>query len=96
MHPQHHTIVPLAAVRYSIRILPGNITYTSLSTSKLLAFATEELAMRLNQTLAELINATLGNAVELIVAILALVKCNLQIVQSLRTFNGRDILSICI
>jgi len=38
--------------------------------------------MRLGQTLAGLLNATLGNAVELIVAIIALVKCELTVVQS--------------
>ncbi|KAI6024661.1 calcium proton exchanger [Pisolithus microcarpus] len=50
--------------------------------AKLLAFATDELSMRVGQTLAGLMNATLGNAVELIVSIIALVKCELQIVQS--------------
>jgi len=50
--------------------------------AKLLAFATDELSMRVGQTLAGLLNATLGNAVELIVAIIALVKCQLHIVQS--------------
>ncbi|KAH7927949.1 calcium/proton exchanger [Leucogyrophana mollusca] len=50
--------------------------------AKLLAFATDELSMRVGQTLAGLLNATLGNAVELIVAIIALVKCELSIVQS--------------
>ncbi|KAF8807021.1 Calcium/proton exchanger [Phlegmacium glaucopus] len=50
--------------------------------AKLLSFATEELSMRVGQTLAGLMNATLGNAVELIVAIIALVKCDLRIVQS--------------
>ncbi|KAI0346126.1 Calcium/proton exchanger [Trametopsis cervina] len=50
--------------------------------AKLLAFATDELSMRVGQTLAGLLNATLGNAVELIVSILALIKCELQIVQS--------------
>lgn len=40
----------------------------------LLGFATEEAALRLGQTLGGLLNATLGNAVELIVAILALIK----------------------
>ncbi|KAL1937456.1 hypothetical protein VTO73DRAFT_13179 [Trametes versicolor] len=50
--------------------------------AKLLAFATDELSMRVGQTLAGLLNATLGNAVELIVAIIALIKCELQIVQS--------------
>ncbi|KAN0124599.1 calcium/proton exchanger, partial [Lactarius tabidus] len=50
--------------------------------SSLLAFATDELSLRLGQTLAGLLNATLGNAVELIVAIIALVKCELTVVQS--------------
>jgi len=50
--------------------------------AKLLAFATDELSMRVGQTLAGLLNATLGNAVELIVAIVALVQCKLHIVQS--------------
>jgi calcium/proton exchanger cax len=43
-------------------------------TAGLLGFATEEAALRLGQTLGGLLNATLGNAVELIVAILALIK----------------------
>ncbi|KAH9987324.1 Sodium/calcium exchanger protein-domain-containing protein [Russula compacta] len=50
--------------------------------AKLLAFATDDLSLRLGQTLAGLLNATLGNAVELIVAIIALVKCELSVVQS--------------
>ncbi|KAF8997493.1 Sodium/calcium exchanger protein-domain-containing protein [Cyathus striatus] len=50
--------------------------------ARLLAIATDELSMRVGQTLAGLLNATLGNAVELIVAIIALVHCQLQVVQS--------------
>ncbi|KAI0749572.1 Sodium/calcium exchanger protein-domain-containing protein [Daedaleopsis nitida] len=38
--------------------------------------------MRVGQTLAGLMNATLGNAVELIVAIIALVQCQLKVVQA--------------
>ncbi|KAH9481441.1 Vacuolar calcium ion transporter [Psilocybe cubensis] len=49
---------------------------------KLLGFATEELSLRVGQTLAGLLNATLGNAVELIVAIIALVQCELRVVQA--------------
>ncbi|KAN0103667.1 Sodium/calcium exchanger domain containing protein [Russula decolorans] len=48
---------------------------------KLLAFATDDLSLRLGQTLAGLLNATLGNAVELTVAIIALVKCELVVLQ---------------
>lgn len=50
--------------------------------ASLLSFATEELALRVGQTLGGLLNATLGNVTELIVAILALLKCELRIVQS--------------
>ncbi|KAH8109579.1 calcium/proton exchanger [Phellopilus nigrolimitatus] len=50
--------------------------------AKLLALATDELSMRVGQTLAGLLNATLGNVVELIVAVIAIVKCELQVVQS--------------
>ncbi|QRV95802.1 Sodium/calcium exchanger protein [Ceratobasidium sp. AG-Ba] len=48
----------------------------------LLGFATEELALRVGQTLGGLLNATFGNAVELIIAILALVKGELRVVQA--------------
>ncbi|KAG0697388.1 calcium proton exchanger [Suillus ampliporus] len=50
--------------------------------AKLLAFATEELSIRVGQTMAGLLNATLGNAVELVVSIIALAKCELTIVLS--------------
>ncbi|GAA5820063.1 hypothetical protein JCM3770_002123 [Rhodotorula araucariae] len=50
--------------------------------AKLLGYGTEELALRVGQTLGGLMNATLGNAVELIVSIIALVKCEIQVVQS--------------
>ncbi|KAJ8592050.1 calcium/proton exchanger [Rhizopogon salebrosus TDB-379] len=50
--------------------------------AQLLAFATDEISLRVGQTLAGLLNATLGNAVELIVSIIALAKCQLTIVQS--------------
>lgn len=48
----------------------------------LLGFATEELSLRVGQTLGGLLNATFGNAVELIIAILALVKGELRVVQA--------------
>lgn len=37
--------------------------------AKLLGFATEELAIRVGETLGGLMNATLGNAVELIISV---------------------------
>jgi Ca2+:H+ antiporter len=48
----------------------------------LLSFATEEIALRVGETLGGLLNASFGNAVELIVAILALVKGEVLIVQT--------------
>ncbi|KAF8349146.1 Calcium/proton exchanger [Amanita rubescens] len=50
--------------------------------AKLLAFTTDEISIRVGETLAGLINVTLGNAVKLIVAIIALIKCEFRIVQS--------------
>ncbi|TKA34192.1 hypothetical protein B0A50_00172 [Salinomyces thailandicus] len=48
----------------------------------LLSFATEELSAKLGQTIGGLMNATFGNAVELIVSIVALTKGEIRIVQS--------------
>ncbi|KAK4503031.1 hypothetical protein PRZ48_006458 [Zasmidium cellare] len=48
----------------------------------LLSFATEELSVKLGQTVGGLMNATFGNAVELIVSIVALNKGEIRIVQA--------------
>ncbi|PTB80513.1 Ca2+ transporter [Trichoderma longibrachiatum ATCC 18648] len=48
----------------------------------LLSFATEEIALRTGETLGGLLNATFGNAVELIVAIIALIDNKVAIVQT--------------
>ncbi|GAA5888111.1 hypothetical protein JCM5296_005436 [Sporobolomyces johnsonii] len=48
----------------------------------LLGFATEELALRVGDAFGGLLNATFGNAVELIISILALVKGELNVVRS--------------
>ncbi|KAL7747286.1 hypothetical protein RI367_007340 [Sorochytrium milnesiophthora] len=50
--------------------------------AKLLGFATEELALRTNQTIGGLLNATFGNAVELIVSIIALRSGLIRVVQA--------------
>ncbi|KAF8759788.1 Calcium proton exchanger [Rhizoctonia solani] len=50
--------------------------------AKLLGEATEQLSMRLGQTLGGLLNASFGNAVEIIVGIAALVQGELRIVQT--------------
>ncbi|KAG5368366.1 Vacuolar calcium ion transporter [Yarrowia sp. C11] len=48
----------------------------------LLSFATEELSAKVGQTLGGLLNATFGNAVELIVSIIALYQGQIRIVQA--------------
>ncbi|CRG90611.1 Vacuolar calcium ion transporter [Talaromyces islandicus] len=48
----------------------------------MLSYATEEVAFRTGETLGGLLNATFGNAVELIVAIIALVDRDVTIVQT--------------
>ena len=48
----------------------------------MLSFATEEIALRTGEVLGGLINATFGNAVELIVAVLALIDDKVAIVQT--------------
>ncbi|KAF8447180.1 Sodium/calcium exchanger protein-domain-containing protein [Boletus edulis BED1] len=53
-----------------------------ISLAKLLAFTTDELSIRVGHALGSLISVSLGNAVELIVSIVALVRCEIDIVQS--------------
>ena len=48
----------------------------------MLSFATEELAMYIGETLGGLLNATFGNAVELIVSVIALTQGKILIVQT--------------
>ncbi|KAI9745568.1 MAG: hypothetical protein M1818_001102 [Claussenomyces sp. TS43310] len=48
----------------------------------LLSFATEEISLKLGETMGGLLNATFGNAVELIVSIVALKEGQIRIVQS--------------
>ncbi|CAG8654657.1 5971_t:CDS:2, partial [Dentiscutata heterogama] len=50
--------------------------------AKLLGFATEELSCGVGQVLAALLNVTFGNAVELIISIIALSKRQIRIVQA--------------
>ncbi|KAJ2806364.1 hypothetical protein H4R20_001717 [Coemansia guatemalensis] len=50
--------------------------------AKVLGYATEQLALHLGDALGGLLNATFGNAVELLVGILALVKGKIEIVQT--------------
>ncbi|KAJ3401321.1 hypothetical protein CcCBS67573_g00371 [Chytriomyces confervae] len=50
--------------------------------AKLLDYSTDQLSMRVGQTIGGLLNATFGNAIELIVSILALRKGELRVVQA--------------
>jgi Ca2+:H+ antiporter len=50
--------------------------------AKLLGEATEQMSIKLGQTLAGLLNATFGNAVEIIVGVVALLQGQLRIVQT--------------
>jgi len=50
--------------------------------AKLLGTATEQLSLKLGQTLAGLLNASFGNAVEIIVGVVALLQGQLRIVQT--------------
>ncbi|KAF9066733.1 hypothetical protein BDP27DRAFT_984713 [Rhodocollybia butyracea] len=50
--------------------------------AKLLALATDELSMRVGQPLAVLLNASVGNIATLIITIIALIRCQLNLVQA--------------
>ena len=50
--------------------------------AKLLGIATEEIALRTNDTVGGLLNATFGNLIEMIISILALQKGLLRVVQA--------------
>ncbi|KAF3761364.1 cation transporter activity protein [Cryphonectria parasitica EP155] len=50
--------------------------------ASILSFATEEISVRLGETLGGLLNATFGNAVELIVSIIALQNDQIEVVKS--------------
>lgn len=66
------------ALYYVGGISPGAIFAVNfiaiIPLAALLSYATEEISLRIGEVLGGLLNATFGNAVELIVAILALVK----------------------
>ncbi|CDZ96285.1 Ca2 /H antiporter VCX1 and related proteins [Phaffia rhodozyma] len=69
----HHQSDTLVFVTSFLAIVP---------LASLLGFATEEISLRVGQSLGGLLNATFGNAVELLISILALVKGELDIVRS--------------
>jgi len=65
-----------AALRFSFSFI------AIIPLAKLLGVATEQLSLKLGQTLSGLLNASFGNAVEIIVGIAALLQGQLRIVQT--------------
>lgn len=65
-----------AALRFSFSFL------AIMPLAKLLGEATEQMSLKLGQTLSGLLNASFGNAVEIIVGVAALLQGELRIVQT--------------
>ena len=74
--------IAVEAVGLSAGIIFGMNAIAIIPLAGLLAFATESVAARLGDTLGALLNVSFGNAVELIIFIIALVKGEIQIVQA--------------
>ncbi|KAJ5635663.1 uncharacterized protein N7484_008976 [Penicillium longicatenatum] len=78
--------VPVGIALYAADMNPVAIFVVNfiaiIPLAAMLSFATEEIALRTGETIGGLLNATFGNAVELIVAIIALVKKEVVIVQT--------------
>ena len=78
--------VPIGIIAEGVGLSPGIIfgmnAIAIIPLAGLLAYATESVAIRLGDTLGALLNVSFGNAVELIIFIIALVKNEIQIVQA--------------
>lgn len=78
--------VPIGIIAGALKINPTAVFILNfiaiVPLAALLSFATEELSAKLGQTLGGLCNATFGNAVELIVSIVALKEGQIRIVQA--------------
>ncbi|KAL7269976.1 Vacuolar calcium ion transporter [Rhizina undulata] len=79
-------LVPLGIVAGALEWNPAAVFVMNflaiIPLAALLSLATEQLALKVGDTLGGLLNATFGNAVELIVSIVALTKGELRIVQA--------------
>ena len=75
-------IIPLARVCSMMLRLFHNLSARVLIATQLVGIATEELSLFLGQTLAGLLNATFGNAIEIIVGIVGLLEGEARIVQT--------------
>ncbi|THV07021.1 calcium/proton exchanger [Dendrothele bispora CBS 962.96] len=83
--------VTLTIVSWVLHFVLGNRSPTAVFVSAfsalllqayILGYATEQLSLSSGEKVAALLNVSFGNAVELIVAIVALTKCELEVVQS--------------
>lgn len=78
--------VPVGIVAYAIDLSPGIIfamnAIAIIPLAGLLSHATESVAKRMGDTIGALMNVTFGNAVELIIFIIALQKNEIRIVQA--------------
>ncbi|KAI8957685.1 Calcium/proton exchanger [Daldinia sp. FL1419] len=74
--------IALYFIRFDGRVVFGVNFIAIVPLAAMLSNATEEIAMRTGEVLGGLINASFGNAVELIVAIIALTKGQIKVVQT--------------
>lgn len=74
--------IAVEAIGLNAGIVFGMNAVAIIPLAGLLAYATESVAARLGDTLGALLNVSFGNAVELIIFIIALVKNEIQIVQA--------------
>ena len=79
-------MVPVGFAAYYARLAPVPVFIINfvaiIPLAAMLSSATEELAIRVGETLGGLLNATFGNAVELIVSVQALIKNEITIVKT--------------
>lgn len=78
--------VPIGIIMEAIKVNPAIVFATNavaiIPLAGMLTHATENVAARLGDTLGALLNVSFGNAVELIIFIIALVKNEIRIVQA--------------
>ncbi|UNI16732.1 Calcium/proton exchanger CAX-like [Purpureocillium takamizusanense] len=79
-------MVPIGIVAGAVGWSPATVFtlnfFAIIPLAAVLSFATEQIAMKLGESMGGLLNATFGNAVELIVSIVALKDGQIEVVQS--------------
>src|SRR3989440_9728196 len=107
MKPSMNWLLPLVAVAVALRYWPAIANPTALFICSAIAIvpvagwigrATEELAARVGEGLGGLLNATFGNAAELIIAGIALYKGYISVVKASITGSiiGNVLLVLCL